>query len=346
MDVSQIAVTGVSGRIGQRLLREFDADPSIDRVVGLDVREPSFRPRKLDFHAVDVGGADLKPLLEGTDVLIHLAFLLEPLPDVAVMERVNVEGTRRILDAASATAVDKIVFVSSAYAYGAHPGNPVPLTEDNPLRPNSGLAFTIHQAEIERLLSEWTDEHPGVVTSVLRPPFVLGDGTPSSVRALVLSRLPFTVRDASPDVQYLHVDDLVSAVTSAVSHDLPGPYNVAAEGWLAAEDVDALLGRSPRVSVSADLAERLLGRLWLAGVTDVPPGFVPLLTHPCVVANDRLRAAGWKPAHTNEDALLALLEETGRLRRRSRGRGWQIATAAAGLTGLGAAGWALWRRRR
>ena len=58
------------------------------------------------------------------------------LRDEALMARVNVEGTRRVLAAAAAVSATRIVRISSATVYGAWPSNPVPLTEDAPLRPN------------------------------------------------------------------------------------------------------------------------------------------------------------------------------------------------------------------
>jgi hypothetical protein len=42
---------------------------------------------------------------------------------------------------------------------------------------------------------------------------------------------------------------------------------------------------------------------WRAGLGDVPPGVVPYLMYPWVVTNDRLRAIGWTPRHTNEEAI-------------------------------------------
>jgi len=78
---------------------------------------------------------------------------------------------------------------------------------------------------------------------------------------------------------------------------------VAADGWLAPDDARTVL---PRVRVPAfpqDALERALRRTWDLGVGDVPPGVVPYLVHPWVVANDKLRAAGWAPRHSNADAI-------------------------------------------
>ena len=308
MDVVAIAVTGASGVVGQRLLPKLAQDERVTRLIGLDVRDPRRRVRNLDFHRVDIGGAELKPLLEAAEVLVHLATVVDPIPDETLMARVNVEGTRRVLDAAAAVGVRKVVRVSSAAVYGAWANNPVPLTEDAALRPNPGFAPAVHAAEVERLLGEWREEHPAVTVTTLRSAPVLGAGAERLPSRLLLGRPPIRVRGATPPVQVVHVDDLVDALLLAIADDLPGTYNVAADGWLGSDDARALLPRSLLPPMPAELLDRVLARLWATGLGDVPPTVVPYLVHPWVVANDRLRAAGWQPRHSNEDAMVEGLD--------------------------------------
>ena len=104
-------------------------------------------------------------------------------------------------------------------------------------------------------------------------------------------------------VQVVHVDDLAAALALAATRDLPGVYNVAADGWLDASDVREMIPRSAVPALPAEVLERMLDRTWELGLGDVPPGVVPYLTHPWVIANDKLKAAGWVPAHTNVDAI-------------------------------------------
>ena len=129
-----------------------------------------------------------------------------------------------------------------------------------------------------------------------------------------------------------------------MQRDLPGVYNVAADGWLTRDELRALVGRKVQPSIGPEVMERVLRRLFRAGLVDVPPTEMPYLQHPWVVAVDRLRAEGWAPRHTNEETVLACLGG------RDPGSTWKAAaTAAAGAglatTGLVAAG-ALRRRRR
>jgi UDP-glucose 4-epimerase len=340
-----VLITGVSGFLGQAVLRRLAGAPGVGRLVGLDVKEPGYRPRSLQFHLVDVAGSDLRPLFEGVDVLVHLAGVHDAIPDEGLMARVNVGGTRRVLEAAGAAGVAKVVLVSSAAVYGAWPNNPVPLTEDAPLRPNPGFPLGVHKAETERLLAEWALSRPTVVTTVLRPAFVLGARADHAVARLIRARVPLAVGGSTAPVQFVHEDDATEAIALAVERDLPGVYNLAADGWLSRDELRALVGRKLQPQVGPELMERALRRLFSAGLVDVPPSEVPYLLHPWVVANDRLRAAGWAPRHSNAETVLACLGG------REPGSTWKaVAAAAAGAgfaaTGLVVAGVVRRRRKR
>jgi nucleoside-diphosphate-sugar epimerase len=225
------------------------------------------------------------------------------------MARVNVEGTRRVLDAAAATGVRKVVRVSTAATYGAWATNAVPLTEDAPLRPNPGFGPAVHAAEVERLLHEWQLDHPQVTVTTLRAAPILGAGAGHLWTRLLTGPGRLRVRgDAAAPVQVVHVDDAAAALALVVREDHPGAFNVSADGWLTAEAAAALLPRPTLPPLPADVLRRALARTWATGVGDVPPGVLPYLVHPWVVASDRLEALGWAPAHTNEETLVETVD--------------------------------------
>lgn len=340
-----VAVTGVSGHVGQRLLRLLDVDPDVTRVVGFDARDPRLRPAKLEFHRLDLASAELKPLLEGVEVVVHLAWSVEPVHDDALLARVNVDATRRLLDAAAAIGVRHVVFTSSAMVYGAWPDNPVPLTEDAPVRPNPGVGYAAQKAECERLVLEWRAENDGVTATILRPA-----AAPGAARGTWLSRLwrgaTPRVRGAGPPVQYVHEDDLAAAVALAARKALDGVYNVAPDGWVAGDEARALAS-----GVRVGLPERMVHAIarvgWATGLGDLAPAALAYTTSPWVVANDRLKAAGWTPTHTNEEAFVAS-DELPRWRALLARRRQEIALAATAAALAGAAGGAvaIVRRRR
>jgi nucleoside-diphosphate-sugar epimerase len=340
-----VAVTGVSGHVGQRLLRLLDADHDVVRVIGIDARDPRFRPHKLAFHRVDVASADLKPLLEEADVVVHLAWSATPAHDMELLARVNVEATRRLLDAAGSTGVRHLVMFSSAMVYGAWPDNPLPLTEDALVRPNPGVAYAAHKAEAERLIADWKADHPGVTATILRPAAAPGANSDCWLTRLWRG-LPVRVRGAAPPVQYVHEDDLASAAALATRASLDGVFNVAPDGWVPGDDA-AALAAGFRLSLPervVDLGARIG---WSTGMTDIAPGALAYAAQPWVVANDRLKAAGWVPSHSNEEAYVASAELP--RWRRIVGRHRQevaLGAAATGLAGVTAGVVALIRRGR
>jgi hypothetical protein len=88
------------------------------------------------------------------------------------------------------------------------------------------------------------------------------------------------------------------------------------------------------------LAERIVRATWSTGLGDAPPSVLPYLTHPWVVDNERLKAAGWKPSHSNDEALLLAtpIEDHSIVP-------W-LAGAGAVTTGVALGTWWLTRRRR
>jgi nucleoside-diphosphate-sugar epimerase len=336
-----VAITGVSGLLGQRLLALLDAQGATTRIVGIDVREPPRRSRSLQFHLLDLTTAELAPVLSGVDTVVHLAAVVGPVADEDLARHVNIDGTRRLLAAVEAAGVRKIVRASSAAVYGAWPNNAVPLSEDAALRPNPGFAPAAHDAENERLLADWHAKHPETVATVLRIAPVVGAGARTLWARVAAGRAPASVRGTDPPIQVVHVDDAASARALAVSDDLDGVFNVAADGWLSHDEAAAVAPHRRPPAVPEEVADRALRALWATGVGDAPPAVLPYLMYPWVLANDRLKSHGWAPRHTNEEAILL----AGDPEARRRPLPW-IAAVGAVLTGAGGATWWLTHRRR
>lgn len=340
-----IVVTGAAGAVGRRVCAALAADPDVT-VIGID-RRPARGRAVADHLVLDLQRADLKPVFEGATTLVHLASSFDPERDDIVAARADVDVTRRVLDAAGAVGVGRLVLLSSAMVYGAWSGNPVPLTEDAPLRPNPEFAFAAYKAEVERLAHEWRRAHPDTVVTMLRPATALAHEEVSWVARTLRAAAVMEVEDSDPPVQFLHLDDLAAAVVLASRQDLPGPYNVAPDGALDGETRRELAGRLPRVRLSAKLARRVMEFFWRHRLAHTPPGLVPYTMYPWVVASDRLHAAGWEPTHTNEEAYVAgtpaLPWASMNAKRRQ-----QIAMGAAGVVGAGlfVTGAVLWRRLR
>jgi nucleoside-diphosphate-sugar epimerase len=115
------------------------------------------------------------------------------------------------------------------------------------------------------------------------------------------------IRAAGPDDppgQYVHLDDVTTAIVLALTSRLDGPFNVSPDRWIAGDQLRALAG-VPGVRVPERVARRFAWLRWRLDPRSAPPGLLPYTMHPWVVANDRIKAAGWVPAFSNEEAYVA-----------------------------------------
>jgi nucleoside-diphosphate-sugar epimerase len=311
--VRTVVVTGVAGSLGQRVAARLAARSDVDRVVGIDVVPPDSSDPKLDVRIVDLAvppGPDdeLAAAFEHTDSVIHLAWRM---PDAGGNGRAdnppagftNRRALDRMLAAAAASGPDTLVHLSSATVYGAWPDNQIPLTEDSPLRPNPEFSYAVGKAEAERALAEWAEEHPDTRVAVLRPAATVGSSEPL-YEALGATRAP-RGGDGRRPVQYLHVDDLADAVVLAWESRLSGVYNVAPDTGVREDAARALAGGLAKVALPLRLANAVGAWTWQLWRQGVPVEARAYAIHPWVVAPDRLKAAGWMPHYTSEEALVA-----------------------------------------
>lgn len=296
--MTAVAVTGANGPLGERVCERLVGEASVVKLVRTDAVPGAGLN---DAEAV----GELEALLDGVDTLIHLGGSIGPEFDGTGSADVDVDGTRRLFDAAGSVGVRRLVVLSSAMVYGAWANNPVPLTEDDPLRPNPSLAFAVHKAEIERLTAEWRADHPAATVAVLRPTIALAEESAAWMVRSLWATGAVQADDLEPPTQFVHLDDLAAAVDLARSAGLDGVYNVAPDGWIAPEQRRALSGPRARLRLPGRIASRVAAWRWRLGLTPTPPDVLPYTVHPWVVANDRLREAGWSPENSNEETFVA-----------------------------------------
>jgi nucleoside-diphosphate-sugar epimerase len=314
----RVHVTGAEGNLGSRVLEHFHGNPTLGP-----------------------GSA------QASDVVVHLGAGDH---DLRARRRESVtEGAAAMLQDATIGGATHLVLVSSALVYGAYANNPVPLTEDAVLRPDVEFVYARQLATVEALADRWRRSAPGRTVAVLRPAVAMAaDGTSSLARALAAG-LGQRFGEDDPPAQFLHLDDLASAVALAVDQRLDGVFNVAPDGWIAGERVRALTGSRPRVRLPDRVSEVLGAARWRFQRGPIPPGLRSYTRAPWLVANDRLKAHGWRPTVTNEQAYVEGTEARWWTlitpKRRQELSLTAFAVAALGVTGGALALFRRWRRR-
>ena len=312
-----VAIAGACGPLGRRVGRRLADHGRVDSVIGLDLR-PDPGIAGMEYISGDIAEMNLEALLADVDVLVHLVSALEPWSENGSEGTRDSEVTRRLLDAAGTAGVGRLVLMSSAMVYGAWPDNPVPLTEASALRPLPECGFAVNKAEQERFAAQWAEEHPKVDIVTLRPTASLAEEHVGWVVRSLRSAANLNGESEVP-VQFLHMDDLAAAVELCVVGDLTGVYNVAPQGWISSGTALDLVGRTHRFNMSEQLLRRVTtwwwkkgpalsrsGVPWLGnGSAPTSPGVLRYARFPWVVASDRLRAAGWSPQFTSEQAFIS-----------------------------------------
>jgi nucleoside-diphosphate-sugar epimerase len=298
-----VAVTGAAGTLGAEVVTRLAADPAVARVLAVDL-VPGAAAERVEWRTADVRDPLLARTLAGATTLVHLAGRHRL--DVPPAERraVNVRGTANALTAATTAGVDRVVLVTSAMVYGAHPDNPLPLTEDAPLRGPRDDSLVGDFLEIERLVEDHQSARTRTTCTVLRPTTLVGPGADSVLTRHFEAPRLLTVRGGAPAWQFLHLDDLATACVLAATGALAGTVNLAPSGWLTQSQVEAVSGLR-RLEVPPAVAYATAERLHRARLTPAPASDLSYLVHPWAVANDRALAGGWTPTHDNESALRA-----------------------------------------
>ena len=289
--LTTFVVTGVATPIGTRVVAALAAAHPLAVV-----------------RSVDGGCAldELAAICDGADVLVHLAFVADTEWRPLGTERANVDGCRDVLVAATRGGVRHVVLLSSATVYGAWPNNPIPITESAALRPNPNFAYGEQRVQMEHLVLEWQRADDARSTAVLRPVVSMShDHSGGWLAHALAAAAGARIGELDPPAQFLHVDDLASAVVLAATTRLPGVYNVAPDGWVAGEVSQALAGRTRRVRLPAGFAHHVAVWRWQFQRGPIPTGLLPYTVQPWVVSNDKLRSAGWVPRRTNEQAFVA-----------------------------------------
>jgi nucleoside-diphosphate-sugar epimerase len=310
--MGRVVVTGASGSLGVRVVRLLAALPDRPDVVAVDRRPHPAHPAGVVDVVADLADPAhedrLTGAVDGADAVIHLAWhtadsIGDGPADEAAAAEANLAALRRVLVAAGRAGVDHLTLVSSATVYGAWPDNPVPLSEDAPLRPVPSFSFAVSKAEAERIAAAWAEEHPRTVSAVLRPTVTVGSPGRALYQALGGTRSPRGDEEGRP-VQFLHVDDLARAVVLAWAERLEGVYNVAPDRGVGEATARALAGGVAKVPLPSRVAHAVAAWSWDLWRLGSPREARAYARWPWVIAPDRLLAAGWLPEHSSEEALV------------------------------------------
>ena len=310
-----VAVTGPTGELGRSFIRTLERSAEIERIVGM-ARRP-FDPaahgwKRTEYRRGDVlDRASVERLVEGADVVVHLAFVV--LKAGAETRHVNVEGSRNVFEATVAAGARRLVYSSSVAAYGFADVDGL-LTEDVPALGHARHPYSAHKAEVEAVLA---DALEGGETEpwVLRACIVAGPDAQALVeQARWPDRLPGplgalagavgVLPDPGVPFQLVHHDDVATALRAGVlGRGEPGAYNIAADGQVTMRDLAEAIGYRtvPMPRLAVDAAAEVVARL---PFLPEEAAWVEALRRPVLMDTSKARRLlQWRPRYDAQDTL-------------------------------------------
>jgi len=170
--MKKVLISGAAGFIGRALSERLQADGV--EVVGLDMQTDKGRGIVAG-DITEAGGWDAAA--EGCDTVIHTAAAVTNAASADFGWRVNVLGTKNVIDAAVAAGAERFVHFSSVRAFSDvnFPALPGGVTEEHPVRPDASVYVTTKIASEQVALQAHAAGR--IETTVVRPGDVYGPGS-------------------------------------------------------------------------------------------------------------------------------------------------------------------------
>ncbi|MGB8332342.1 MAG: SDR family oxidoreductase [Polyangiales bacterium] len=304
-----VLVTGAAGYVGRLCVAALAKRLNeLSTLVALDWTAVD-RAERLDgvvYTQNDICDPALKGLFREheIDTVVHLASIVRA-PKGAPADlayRVDVLGTKNILEACEDAGATRLIVTSSGAAYGYHPDNPEWLDENDPLRGNEEFEYSRNKRLVEDMLAHWREERPELRQVVFRPGTIVGEQVHSPVTDLFEKPVILGIWGSDSPFVFIWDQDLVACLVDAVFSHKVGIYNQAGDGALTPREIARILGK-PYLPLPASLVKGILWGLKGLGLTESGPERVAFLQYRPVLSNRRLKEEyGYTPQLSSREA--------------------------------------------
>ena len=299
-------VTGVSRYLGGQFARRLTADPSVRRVIGVDVIPPPHDIGRAEFVRADIRNPMIGKIIAQAEVdtVVHMNVIATPTHagGRTTQKEINVIGTMQLLAACQkAPSIRRLVVKSSAADYGSSPRDPAMFTEDMGPKALPRAGFGKDSVEVEGYVRGFSRRRPDTEITMLRFANILGPGIRTSLTdyfSLPIVPIPFGY-DAR--LQFVHEHDAISALLRGTTGPSVGITNIAGDGVITVSQAAGLAGR-PVMPVPIMAAGLLSSVVKRSGLTDFSADQLQFLAFGRGLDTTRMREVlGFEPEYTTRE---------------------------------------------
>jgi UDP-glucose 4-epimerase len=258
-------------------------------VIGIDRRPFKDPPAGVEMHELDIRKRAAEDVFRRVrpQAVLHMATVTHLVVQSEDRYRINLGGTRAVFEHSKAYGVEQVVFVGRHTFYGAAPDSPLFHTEDEPPMGLSAFPELADLVAADLYAGSALWRIPELTTTVLRMVYTLGPtGHGTLATFLRGARVP-TILGFDPLFQFMHEEDVITALVLALEKRPRGVFNVAGPQPVPLSVIIRETGRS-NVPLPEIVFATALGRL---GLPKLPAGALEHIKYPITVDGSSFKTA-------------------------------------------------------
>ncbi len=245
--MKNVLITGANGFVGTNLVKELLTDEGlyIRAMVMENTPTKTLETLKNDHSDMEIVVANLldmqslRKATENIDIVVHLAGIVSDWASKELYEKVNVGGTKNLLNAAEQNRVRRVIFMSSltVHALSGHR-----FDDENTPKDMQKMSYGVSKIRAENLVSQWAESVQGRDYAIVRPGFIIYgpyDRT-SFVKALdaILSGAFALINKGKSLISYVYSENLAYGIHQLIGAPcVEGPYiildgNLSWKNWV------------------------------------------------------------------------------------------------------------------
>ncbi|TGM37602.1 NAD-dependent epimerase/dehydratase family protein [Leptospira biflexa] len=314
----KVLVTGGAGYIGSTLIQSLlETHPdwfilATDiKPMNLELKSPQF-----EFQILDI--SDRNAVIDliqswNPNSIVHLASILNPPPGMSeeIQWKIDVHGTKNVLDGAVYSKTEQVIITSSGAAYGYHKENKEWIEETDPIRGHSAFVYSKHKREVEELLAEYRTVFPELKQLILRPGTILGKTVNNLITDMFQKPFVMGILGHKSPFVFIWDEDVIAIIAKGISEKKEGIFNLAGDGALSLKEISQMI-RKPYVPIPSLFLQSILWVLRLLRLTQYGPDQIDFLRYRPVLSNHQLKSVfGYNPKYTSKETFIAYLNAKG-----------------------------------